>query len=239
MSKKEQLTLSVQLPDDEVFDSYISESNKLVVGQLSTFVEDSKHLGLNHPTCFYIFGLTGVGKSHLLHASSTYASQLGITSVCLSCVELLKLSVDVLDGIEKINFICIDDIQLLADNYIWQRAVFDLYNRVLENNGRIVISGDQSVNQLGLTLPDLTSRLSWGLTEQLKPLSDNEKVIALQYRALKRGLLLTDEAANFLIKRLSRAMADLIMSLDILDKASIREQRKITIPFIKDVLNIA
>lgn len=239
MSKKEQLTLSVQLPDDEVFDSYISKSNNLVVGQLSTFVENSKHSGVIQPNCFYLFGLTGVGKSHLLHASSTYASQLGLTAVCLSCMELLKLPVDVLDGIEKIDFICIDDIQLLADNDLWQQAIFDLYNRVVENNSRIVISGDQSVNQLGLTLPDLTSRLTWGLTEQLKPLSDNEKVIALQFRALKRGLSLTDEAANFLIKRLSRAMADLIVSLDLLDKASIREQRKITIPFIKDVLNIS
>ena len=62
--------------------------------------------------------------------------------------------------------------------------------------------------------------------------------MALQFRALKRGLILSDEAANFLINRLSRTMSNLITSLDILDKASIREQRKITIPFIKDVLNI-
>ena len=143
-----------------------------------------------------------------------------------------------LDGLEQIDFICLDDIQLIAGNPIWQQAIFDLYNRVLEQNSRLLISGDQSVGQLGLTLPDLVSRLSWGLTEQLKPLSDNEKVIALQFRALKRGLTLTDEAANFLINRLSRAMSNLIMSLDMLDKASIREQRKITIPFIKYVLKI-
>lgn len=233
-----QLTLSVQLPDDEIFESYISESNNSVVSQLSIFVEESLQSQLNQPNCFYLFGLSGVGKSHLLHASSAYASQLGKTSVCLSCAELLKLSVEVLDGLEQIDFICLDDIQLIAGNQIWQQAVFDLYNRVLEQNGHLLISGDQSVAQLGLTLPDLLSRLSWGLTEQLKPLSDTEKVIALQFRALKRGLTLTDEAANFLINRLSRAMSNLIISLDILDKASIREQRKITIPFIKDVLKI-
>ncbi len=239
MKNTTQLALSVQLPDDEIFDSYLSESNSSVVSQLSLFVENAVSSHSNQPRSFYLFGLTGVGKSHLLHACSTYVSQLGKTSVCLSCVELLQLSVEVLDGLEQIDFICLDDIQLIAGNQLWEQAIFDLYNRVLEQSNSLLISGDQSVGQLGLTLPDLNSRLSWGLTEQLKPLSDLEKVAALQFRASKRGLMLSDEAANFLLNRLSRAMTNLIASLDILDKASIREQRKITIPFIKDVLNIS
>jgi DnaA family protein len=227
------------LPDDEVFESYLSESNSAVVSQLSLFVDKASKSQSNQPKYFYLFGLTGVGKSHLLHACTAYASQLGKTSVCLSCAELLELSVEVLDGLEQIDFICLDDIQLIADNTLWQQAIFDLYNRVLEQNNSLLISGNQSVAKLGLTLPDLTSRLSWGLTEQLKPLSDEEKVTAIQFRASKRGLMLSDDAANFLLNRLSREMANLIASLDILDKASIREQRKITIPFIKGVLNIS
>jgi len=238
MKNTSQLALSVQLPDDETFDSYLSESNSAVVSRLSLFIEKAVQSQSNQPRCLYLFGLTGVGKSHLLHASSAYASKLGKTSVCLSCAELLELSVEVLDGLEQIDVICLDDIELLSGNKLWQQAIFDLYNRVLEQNNSLLISGDQSVGQLGLTLPDLISRLSWGLTEQLKPLSDIEKVIAIQFRASKRGLMLSDDAANFLLNRLSREMANLIASLDILDKASIREQRKITIPFIKEVLNI-
>jgi len=239
MTNTSQLALSVQLPDDETFDSYLSEANKTVVSQLALFIERTDQSQSSQPRSFYLFGLTGVGKSHLLHACSAYASQLTKTSVCLSCAELLELSVEFLDGLEQINVICLDDIQLIAGNKIWQQAIFDLYNRVLEQNNCLLISGDQSVGQLGLTLPDLVSRLSWGLTEQLKPLNDGDKVIALQFRASKRGLVLSDEAANFLLNRLSREMANLISSLDILDKASIREQRKITIPFIKNVLHIA
>lgn len=239
MKNTAQLALSVQLPDDEVFDSFLSESNSHVVNQLMNFVDDANLDLSSQPKFLYLFGLSGVGKSHLLHACSTYASQLGKTSLCLSCAELLHLSVEVLDGLEQIDVICLDDIQLIAGNELWQQAIFDLYNRVLEQNNRLIISGDQSVGKLGLTLPDLNSRLSWGFTEQLKPLSDYEKVTALQFRASKRGLMLSDEAANFLLNRLSRTMTDLIASLDILDKASIREQRKITIPFIKDVMNIS
>lgn len=239
MKNTPQLALSVQLPDDEVFDSYLSESNSAVVSQLSLFIERTAQSQSEQPRSLYLFGLTGVGKSHLLHACSAYAAQLGKTSVCLSCAELLKLSVEVLEGLEQIDVICLDDIQLLAGNQLWQQAIFDLYNRVLEQNNSLLISGDQSVGQLGLTLPDLNSRLSWGLTEQLKPLSDIEKVTAILFRASKRGLMLSDDAANFLLNRLSREMANLIASLDMLDKASIREQRKITIPFIKEVLNIS
>jgi len=239
MNKTAQLALSVQLPDDEIFDNYLSKSNQSVVSQLSLFVKQSQLPDAKQPKSFYLFGLTGVGKSHLLHAASTYASQLGKSSVCLSCSELLELSVEVLDGLEKIDFICLDDIQLIAGSKLWQQAIFDLYNRVLEQSNSLLISGNQSVIQLGLSLPDLVSRLSWGLTEQLKPLSDVEKIKALQFRALKRGLTLSNDSANFLLNRLSRAMPNLIDSLDVLDKASIREQRKITIPFIKDILNVA
>lgn len=238
MKNRSQLTLSVQLPDDETFGSYLSESNRSVVSQLKLFIEHSQNTKSNQPNSFYLFGLTGVGKSHLLHASSSYAAQLDKTSVCLSCAELLLLSVEVLDGLEQIDVICLDDIQLIADNKFWQQAIFDLYNRVLEQNNCLLISGDQSASQLGLSLPDLVSRLSWGLTEQVKPLDDEQKVTALQYRASKRGLTLSMEAANFLLNRSSREMGNLITSLDILDKASIREQRKITIPFIKDVLHL-
>jgi DnaA family protein len=90
---------------------------------------------------------------------------------------------------------------------------------------------------VGISLPDLESRLTWGLTEQLTPLDDTQKLIALQYRASQGGLVLTNEVVNFLLTRLSRDMTTLIDSLDALDKASILQQRKITIPFIKEVLD--
>ncbi|MBA6225349.1 MULTISPECIES: DnaA regulatory inactivator Hda [unclassified Colwellia] len=235
MKKVSQLTLSVQLPDDETFASFKSESNQMVVQQLTHFLD---HIGDENKQVhsLFLFGLTDVGKSHLLHASCAYADTLGITSLCLSFSELTQLSVDVLDGLENIDLVCLDDIQLIAGNNIWQQGVFDLYNRMVEQNKCLIITGDQSAAQLNITLPDLVSRLSWGLTEQLKPLSDKEKSFALQYRAQQRGLTMNDDVARFLINRLSRDMTSLIAALEQLDQASIREQRRITIPFIKDVL---
>lgn len=235
MKKVSQLTLSVQLPDDETFESFKSQSNQMVVQQLTHFLDQiTKSNKQVHS--MYLFGLSGVGKSHLLHASCAYADTLGITSLCLSFSELTQLSVDVLDGLENIDLVCLDDIQLIAGNKKWQQGVFDLYNRMVEQNKCLIITGDQSVTNLNISLPDLVSRLSWGLTEQVKPLSDEEKSFSLQYRAQQRGLYISDEVASFLINRLSRDMTSLIAALEQLDQASIREQRRITIPFIKDVL---
>ena len=239
MKKVSQLTLSVQLPDDETFDSFQSESSQLVVQQLKQYlkhVSEPTHEHNKKVHSLYLFGLTGVGKSHLLHASCVYADTLGMTSLCLSFSELTQLSVDVLEGLENIDLVCLDDIQLIAGNKEWQQAVFDLYNRMIEQNKCLIITGDQSVAELKITLPDLVSRLSWGLTEQLKPLTDKEKSFALQYRAQQRGLFISDDVASFLINRLSRDMTSLLAALEQLDQASIREQRRITIPFVKDIL---
>jgi DnaA family protein len=234
MNQVSQLTLSVQLPDDETFASYHDKLNQGVVKQLQSFLKQNIDL----PHSFYLFGLSSVGKSHLLHASSAYAAAQGKSSVCLSCAELINLPVAVLDGLEQIDLICLDDIDLIAGNVQWQQAIFDLYNRALEQNNYLLITGNESAQKLGISLPDLVSRLSWGFTEQIKPLDDDNKVLALQYRAGQRGLALSDEAVRFLVNRASRDMGSLLDALDILDKASIREQRKITIPFIKDILHL-
>ncbi len=237
MKVASQLALSVQLPDDETFSSFQSIANYPAVEQVKAFLNvDSSLSTSNQVNSFYLFGLSGVGKSHLLHASCTYAEKQGLSSVCLSFSELKQLSVEVLDGLEHIDLICLDDVQLIAGDKVWQQAVFDLFNRVVEHNKRLIITGDQSALQLGINLADLVSRLSWGMTEQIKPLDDEEKLIALKFRAQQRGLLLSDDAAKYLLSHLSRKMSHLISALSELDEASIREQRKITIPFIKDIL---
>ncbi len=239
MKATSQLPLAVQLPDDETFSSYFGETNLAVVSRLRQLISPAD--GENtmvHPSIksVYLFGQRGVGKSHLLHACCALASTENKSSVCLSFSELKHLSVELLEGLEQIDVVCLDDIELIQGDDLWQQAVFDLFNRMIEQDHFLLITGSQSVQQLPLSLPDLKSRLSWGIVEQLKPLTDEEKMQAIQGRAMQRGLVLQDDAVKFLFNRLSREMTDLIACLDKLDQASIREQRKITIPFIKEIL---
>jgi DnaA family protein len=233
-----QLALSVQLPDDETFQSYQSQVNQPAVAQIINFVkqEFTDNSQKKILPCCYIFGLPGVGKSHLLHASCALVHDLGKSSVCLSFSELQHLSVEVFDGLEHIDLVCLDDIHQIENQPLWQQAVFDLYNRLSEQNHCLLVSGNKTVNTLSFSLADLTSRLSWGYVEQIKPLSDSEKLNAIIFRAQQRGLIVGDDVASYLMTRWSRDMKNLLAALDKLDKASIREQRRITIPFIKKVL---
>lgn len=116
---------------------------------------------------------------------------------------------------------------------------FDLYNRILESGKtRLLITGDRPPRQLNLGLADLASRLDWGQIYKLQPLSDEDKLQALQLRARLRGFELPEDVGRFLLKRLDREMRTLFMTLDQLDRASITAQRKLTIPFVKDILNL-
>jgi len=233
MNRHKQLPLAVSLPDDETFDSYVSTNNQLAKQHLQQFI--ALPLPAN-PTGLYLFGAAQVGKSHLLHASCSYATVMQKSSVCLSIAEINQLSVQVLEGLEQIDLVCLDDIHLIQRNQPWQRAIFDLFNRLNEHGKQLIVAGNVPALTLNMELADLQSRLTWGHTIQLKALSDDEKILAIQQRAKQRGLVLQQDVAKFIVNRFSRGMHDLIACLEQLDNASIQEQRKITIPFIKQVI---
>ncbi len=86
-------------------------------------------------------------------------------------------------------------------------------------------------------MPDLNSRLTWG-NLSIKFINRRTKIKVLQLAAYQRGFQLSDETANFLITRLARDMHTLFEALDLLDKASLQAQRNLTIPFVKEILNL-
>ena len=146
---------------------------------------------------------------------------------------------EVLDGMEQFALVCIDYIECIAGDEDGEMAIFNLYNRILETGRtRLFITGDRPPRQLNLRLPDLASRLDWGQIYKLQPLSDEEKLLALQLRGKLRGFELPEDVGRFLLKRLDREMRTLFMTLDQLDRASITAQRKLTIPFVKEILGL-
>ncbi len=146
---------------------------------------------------------------------------------------------DVLEGMEQLALVCIDNIECIAGDHEWEVAMFNLYNRILEHNHTsLLITGDRPPRQLALTLPDLASRLDWGQIYKLHPLSDDDKLQAMQLRAKLRGFELPEDVGTFLFRRLDREMRSLFHALDQLDRASITAQRKLTIPFVKEILDL-
>ncbi len=190
-----------------------------------------------HQQFFYLWGNKGSGKSHLLKGVCQYYLAQQRPALYVPLNKAQYFSPAVLENLEQQALVCLDDLQAVIGNAEWEVAIFDLINRVRETGRTLLImSADQSPANLPVQLPDLASRLTWGEVYQLAPLNDKQKIEVLQKAAYQRGIELPDETANFLFKRLERDMKTLFNALEKLDQASLQAQRKLTIPFVKEIL---
>ena len=224
-----QLPLGFEPGELFTFESFVDGKNSIVSGlaQQTALAQGENQL--------YFWGEAGRGKSHLLQASCNLAAKNNQTVCYLTREEFNNQSVDMLDGLEQIDLICLDDIDqwLLGDH--WETALFDLINRVRENNSRLLLASTRPPDDAFVKLPDLHSRLAWGPVFQLQELSDKEKFKALHYRAQQNGLELPENVADYLMQRYPRDMFGLFERLALLDKASMATQRRLTIPLIRSV----
>lgn len=221
------------MPDTETFTSFYTGNNILLVNYLKNILnKDGFH-------SLYFWSTVLSGKTHLLYSSCNELS-LDNKLICYIPLNQYKsLTPDILLGLEQYELVCLDDIEQIAGNTIWEEAIFDLFNRLMENNHtKLLITGNVSPKQLPFLLPDLVSRLEWGPVYQLKELNDSDKLAALQLRAKLRGFELPKDVGVFLLKRINRDMRTLANLLDKFDNATIIEQRKLTIPFIKTILKL-
>ena len=222
-----QLALGIGLKDNATFDNFFPAGNELV---LQTLQADSEQT-------LFLYGAQGIGKTHLLQAVCHRVASRGGSPAYLPLASRAQLAPAILDGLEHQSVVLLDDIQHIAGQPEWETALFHLYNRVRERGTRLLISSRVAPGGLALGLPDLASRLSWGPVFQLEALNDDEKRQALQLRAKQRGMSLGDEVAEFLLKRAPRDMGSLFALLNKLDRASLAAQRRLTIPFVRELLD--
>ena len=225
-----QLPLGLTLRDSARFDGFFSGRNREAVAGI-----EASACGAGEPY-IYLAGPAGTGKSHLLQAACQEAARCGRSSAYLPLLELRAFQPAVFDGLELLDLVCLDDVPALAGREPWERGLFDLFNRVREAGGTLLVAGALRPDQAGLVLPDLVSRLGWGVTYVLGPLDERDVLAALVCRARGRGLELPEETAQFLLRRFPRDLPTLFSLFDTLDTASLVEQRRLTVPFVKSVL---
>lgn len=186
----------------------------------------------------YISGATGTGKTHLLQAACRQATGTGRSSTYLPLALHAELDPVLLAGLEAMDLVCLDDVDAPAGDAAWERALFDLFNRVRAAGTTLLAAGRARPDRAGFALPDLASRLAWGVTYTLQPLAEDDVLAALALRARGRGLILPEATARFLLRRLPRDLVTVFDLLDRLDEASMAEQRRLTVPFVKSVLGL-
>lgn len=179
-----------------------------------------------------MWGGAATGKTHLLQA---VCDQAGDRSVYLPLEMLAAAGPEVLEGLASRGLVCIDDLDRIAGRDAWEVALFNLFNELQEAGGQLVVAA-HAPRDCGIVLADLASRMSRLPVFQIHALDEQQRVAALQLRAVHRGLELPDETAAYLLKRSRRDMASLYGLLDKLDLEALRAQRRLTIPFVRGVL---
>lgn len=185
----------------------------------------------------FLSGAPGSGKTHLLRACVSHRLALGHQAAYLPLAKMLHALPEALEGFEQQSLVCLDDVHVLAGNHEAEVALFHFFNRAKTFATQLVFSAHAMPTELGIGLPDLLSRLQQSVRLSLQVLDEEGKRQVLQQRAQLRGLELDEAVLDYLFTRVSRDLHTLSLLLERLDHASLAAQRRLTIPFIKTVLN--
>lgn len=224
-----QIPLRLEPLRDSSFENFVSGPNHAVVKAL-------KNLPNEPGSNIFLSGSEGSGKSHLLNASCVETRARQGRAFYLALKRLPKDAIASLQGLEKLDLVCVDDLHVIAGDREWEEALFHCFNRIREANGRLLVSSRERLSAVGLGLPDLASRLAWGLRLQLLPLEDKDKLAVINQHSDTLGLSLPDDVQQYLLKHHDRSMAALIHTVENLQQAALTHKRRITIPLAREVL---
>ncbi len=187
-------------------------------------------------TYLYIWGCGDTGKTHLITSAAKMADENGLATAFIPLSKAPELAPEILDHIEQMDLVCLDDIHNIAGDQGWEEALFHLFNRSKEQGTNLIITSDCGPSSLEIRLPDLVSRLASGISYGLVPLGDEGKIELIMDKAENRGMELSAETANYILKNYSRNITSLLDLLDRLDHASLAAQRRLTIPFVRELI---
>jgi DnaA family protein len=172
----------------------------------------------------YLWGESGAGKTHLLHAMASTSAARYIAPDAAS---------NVFTHDPATSLYLLDDCQNLSAQA--QIDAFALFNEIRAHGGFLVAAGNHPPMILNLR-EDLRTRLGWGLIYQVHGLTDEDKIDALERSAHARGMTISSGVLPYLITHYRRDMNSLTQMLNQLDRFSLETKRPITLPLLRELL---
>ena len=224
-----QLPLALGMPPDQRLHTYQQAPDGLLA-QLQALAKGEAR------DAVFLQGAHAVGKTHLLLACCAATEQAGRHPVYLALASLGGRLAAAIEGLDQADLVAVDDVDAIAGQREDEVALFNLHNAVRDAGGVLVYAAGVGPDALPLVLPDLRSRLAQCARWTLPVLDDAGRAGLLRQRAASRGLDFDDAALEWMLRRCSRDLASLTALFERLDRASMAAQRRLTVPFLRQVL---
>jgi chromosomal replication initiator protein len=200
-----------------IFESFVTGSSNRFAHAAAVAVAERPARAYNP---LFIYGESGLGKTHLLHAAGHYAQSLfpGIRVRYVSSEEFTNDFINAIrdgkaEGFRRryrdVDILLVDDIQFLENKEQTQEEFFHTFNTLHNANKQIVISSDRAPKQL-VTLEDrLRSRFEWGLITDVQPPGLETRIAILRKKAAQEGLAAPDEVLEYIASKISTNIREL------------------------------
>ncbi len=215
-----QLLLDIRPNEPPSLDNFVGDGNAELLARLA---------GLGDPGVFdqvYLWGPSGSGRSHLLRGARARARGRPVLMIDGAALdrELIPLP-----G----SLVIVDDVDRLSDTA--QVTLFRTFNAARLVGLALLLAGPTPPLHLSLR-EDLRTRIGAALVYEVKPLSDEDKADALKQHARARGMRIEEHLIDYLLHHGRRDLPSLLAVLDALDRASLEQQRPLTLPLLRETL---
>ena len=226
-----QIALPLKLDRQFSFDNYFGRQTEFVIDNLKALVRGDSEIQIG------LWGASGSGKTHLLNACAHYAYGRNIRFHFYDAAELSDFNASEFEGFEHCDVLAIDNLDAIVGLSAWESRFYQVINRCRDGDFRFIYSLSSKPELLEIALPDLRSRLQWGLMLHMRDSEEAEVGEILAKRARLLGIELSNEVIAYLLTHHSRNLASQMAILQTLDGASLSQRRKVTIPLIKQALS--
>ena len=225
-----QIALALTLDRQFSFDNFVADRAELIVSNLQQLVLGQGEIQVG------LWGEKASGKTHLLNASADFAREQGVQLQIYDGLQLRHCAAEAFEGFEHCDVLAVDNLDALAGDASWEACFYQVINRCRDGDFRLLFSLSARPQALATRLEDFRSRLQWGLLLRLPDSDDTEICQILRRRAHLLGIELSDEVVAYLMNHHDRDLGAQIDILRRLDGISLTQQRRVTIPLVKQAL---
>ncbi|AUI65054.1 chromosomal replication initiator protein DnaA [Glaesserella australis] len=238
-------TLRTGLIETLTFDNFVQGKSNQLAKAIAQQV--ANHPGESHCNPFSLYGGTGLGKTHLLHAigneilkQNPNARVVYIHSERFVQDMVKALQANTIENFKKfyrsLDVLMIDDIQFFAKKEITQEEFFHTFNSLFERSKQIIVTSDVFPKNIEKIEERIRSRLSWGVNAAIEPPELETRIAILMKKAEARGVKLNEDVAFFLGQKLRTNVRELEGALNRMFAWSSFTKRQITVDAVREAL---